>query len=211
MGKGDGVEQDKKITVLQVATLNQPISPDLGYGPIETVIYNIDKGLHNLGHRSIVACSGDSKVTGEQFVTVERSFGEYCSEDTPEKRKSMHLHHFKVLERAYEGDVDIIHLHDAAIVERIYKGIFKSPVPIVMTLHIPSHDKGSFKQWSETLTSSSGMYFVPISEYQKRQHYGLVNTMNVIHHGIDVEEYPFKGEMDKVRWTRKAIYLLSAE
>ena len=47
------------MNVLQIATLNRPIRQDLGYGPIETVVYNIDKGLHNLGHRSIVACSGD--------------------------------------------------------------------------------------------------------------------------------------------------------
>ena len=60
----------EKLTVLHVATLNQPISPDLGYGPIETVIYNIDKGLHSLGHQSIVACSGDSIVAGEHYVTV---------------------------------------------------------------------------------------------------------------------------------------------
>ncbi len=197
MGKDKGMKQDKMINVLLVATLNRPVRSDLGYAPIETVIYNIDKGLHNLGHHSIVACSGDSKVTGEQLVTVKRSFGGYWSEDTPEKRKSIRLHLFKALERAGKGDIDIIHLHDAAMVECIYKGVFKSPVPIVMTLHVPAQDRGSFKQWSKSLTSSSRVYFVPISKYQKRQHYGLANTMNVIHHGIDVENYPFKSEMDK--------------
>jgi len=197
MGKDKDIKQDKMINVLQVATLNQPVRSDLGYAPIETVIYNIDKGLHNLGHHSIVACSGDSKITGEQFVTVKRSFSEYWSEDAPEKRKSMRLHLFKALERAGKGNIDIIHLHDAAMVECIYKKIFKSPVPIVMTLHVPAQDRGSFKQWSKSLISSSGVYFVPISKYQKRQHHGLVNTMNVIHHGIDVENYPFKSEMDK--------------
>jgi hypothetical protein len=35
----------EKLTVLHVATLNQPITSDLGYGPIETIIYNIDKGV----------------------------------------------------------------------------------------------------------------------------------------------------------------------
>ncbi len=34
----------ERLTVLHVATLNQPIRADLGYGPIETIIYNIDKG-----------------------------------------------------------------------------------------------------------------------------------------------------------------------
>ena len=64
------INTKNKINVLHIATLNRPIKQDLGYGPIETVIYNIDKGLHELGHRSIVACSGDSKVIGEQFTTI---------------------------------------------------------------------------------------------------------------------------------------------
>jgi hypothetical protein len=36
----------EKLTVLHVAPVYQPIRPDIGYGPIETVIHNIDKGLH---------------------------------------------------------------------------------------------------------------------------------------------------------------------
>ena len=58
----------EKLTVLHVATLNQPIGPNLGYGPIETVIHNIDKGLYASGHRSIVACSGDSSVSSENIT-----------------------------------------------------------------------------------------------------------------------------------------------
>ena len=68
------------MNVLHVATLNRPIRQDLGYGPIETVVYNLDKGLHELGCRSIVACSGDSQVVGEHFPTIEHSFSEYCTD-----------------------------------------------------------------------------------------------------------------------------------
>ena len=53
----------KRFTILHVATINKPITSQRGYGPIEAVIYNIDKGLHALGHRSIVACSAESTVT----------------------------------------------------------------------------------------------------------------------------------------------------
>jgi hypothetical protein len=68
----------EKLTVLQVATLNQPIRPDLGYGPIETVIYNIDKGLHSLGHRSpyLEWCGRNalpSGVLAEQVHPVDSS------------------------------------------------------------------------------------------------------------------------------------------
>ncbi|MFH1778199.1 MAG: glycosyltransferase family 4 protein [Candidatus Omnitrophota bacterium] len=187
----------KKMNVLHVATLNQPVRQDLGYGPIETVIYNIDKGLHNLGHRSIVACSGDSCVVGEQYTTIEKSYSEYWSKDTCVQRENMRRHLVMSLQRAKKGDVDIIHMHDAVMVEYIFKGVFKSPVPIVMTLHVPAEDKGSFKRWNESLVSSSSAYFVPISEYQRKQHHGLVNMQKVIHHGIDVEDYPFKSNHGK--------------
>ncbi len=179
------------MNILQIATLNRPIKQDIGYGPIETVIYNIDKGLNKLGHRSIVACSGDSCVVGEQFTTIEKSFTEYWSNNTNLQKENMRRHLSLSLQRAKKGDIDIIHMHDAIMVEHIFKGVFKSPVPIVMTLHVPAEDKGPFKQWNESLIPSSGAYFVPISEYQRKQHEGLVNGQEVIHHGIDVEDYPF--------------------
>ncbi|UCE64184.1 MAG: glycosyltransferase family 4 protein [Nitrospirota bacterium] len=180
------------MNVLQVATLNRPVRPDVGYGPIETVVHNIDKGLHTLGHRSIVACSGDSCVAGEQYTTIEKSFSEYWSKNTRVQRENMRRHLVLSLQRAKKGDIDIIHMHDAVMAEYIFKGVIKSPVPLVMTLHVPAEEKGAFKRWNESLISSSRAYFVPISEYQKKQHHGLVNAQKVIHHGIDVEDSPFK-------------------
>jgi len=189
----------EKLTVLQVATLNQPIRPDLGYGPIETVIYNIDKGLHSLGYRSIVACSGDSRVSGEHYVTVDQSIGEYCSDDTPERRKTMNMHLSRALGRTKMGDIDVIHMHDAEAVEFMYDVAFSMHVPIVMTLHVPAKEsslEGAYQRWCNPL-SSPLVYCVSISEYQKRQYNELVNTANVVYHGIDVEEYPLKEEPDR--------------
>ena len=82
----------KRLNVLHVATINKPIMSEIGYGPIETVIYNIDKGLCILGHRSIVACSSDSAVTGQKYGTVLRSLGDYLREDTREGRTSVDQH-----------------------------------------------------------------------------------------------------------------------
>jgi len=189
----------KRLTVLHIATLNQPIRPDLGYGPIETIIYNIDKGLHSLGHRSILACSGDSRVAGEHYVTVERSIGNYFSKDTPERRKTMNLHLSRALDRAKMGDIDVIHTHDEKTVEYIYDMLFSRHIPIVMTLHVSAKDiliKKDYKHWCN-LMSSPLVYCVPISEYQKQQYNDLVNTENVVYHGIDVENFPVKEEPDK--------------
>ncbi|NCO68502.1 MAG: hypothetical protein COY75_06650 [Nitrospirae bacterium CG_4_10_14_0_8_um_filter_41_23] len=189
----------EKLTVLHVATLNQPISPDIGYGPIETVIYNIDKGLHSLGYRSIVACSGDSRVSGEHCVTVDQSIGDYCSDDTPERRKTMNMHLSRALGRAKMGDIDVIHMHDADAVEFMYDSAFSMHVPIVMTLHVPAKEsslEGVYQRWCNPL-SSPMVYCASISEYQKREYNDLVNTANVVYHGIDVEGYPIKEEPDK--------------
>jgi len=189
--------KEKEMNVLHVATLNRPIRQNLGYGPIETVIYNIDKGLHKLGHRSIVACSGDSSVVGEKFTTIKESFSEYWSKNTRAQRKNMRKHLSISLHRAKEGDIDIIHIHDAIMAEYMFKGVFERSVPIVMTLHVPAEEKGAFKRWNASLNCSSAAYFVPISEYQSTQHYGLVNSQKVIHHGIDVEDYPFGNNLAK--------------
>lgn len=185
------------MNVLQVSTLNRPIRQDIGYGPIETVIYNIDKGLHELGPRSIVACSGDSRIVGEHYTTIEDSFREYCSDDTVAHRRGMQRHLVMSLERARRGDIDLVHLHDPAMTEYVFSGMSGSPVPVVMTLHVPAEEEGSFTRWNETLTPSSAVYFVPISAYQREQNHGLVNMQAVIHHGLDPEEFPYAGRAGK--------------
>ena len=193
-------EKHEKLTVLHVATLNQPISPDLGYGPIETVIYNIDKGLHSLGHRSIVACSGDSEVAGEHYVTVDKSTGDYWSTNTLEKRKTANMHLANVLHRAGMGDIDIIHTHDPKAVEFMYDTVFKMNIPIVMTLHIAAEDSslgGAYQRWCGPLMTSPLVYCAAISDYQKRQYSDLVNAEKVVYHGIDVDQYPVKETADK--------------
>lgn len=180
------------MNVLHIATLNRPVQKDMGYGPIETVIYNIDKGLHDLGHRSIVACSRDSMVAGEHFPTVPKAFGAYMSDDTPAYRDTMRQHLATSLERAGRGNVDIIHLHDAVMTRHIFEKNIELPVPVVMTLHVPAEDEADFRRWNASLVAASAAYFVPISEFQSETHRGLINLQPVIHHGVDVEDYPFE-------------------
>jgi hypothetical protein len=159
--------------------------------PIETVIYNIDKGLHFLGHRSIVACSGDSIVTGEHHVTVDQNIGDYWSVNTPEQRQAANMHLSNALYRAGMGDIDIIHTHDPKAVEFMYDSVFNMHVPIVMTLHVSTKDSllgGAYQRWCSPLLSSPLVYCTAISEYQKKQYSEQVNAENVVYHGIDVEE-----------------------
>jgi hypothetical protein len=110
--------KSERLNILHVATINKPITSQLGYGPIETVIYNLDKGLHGRGHRSIVACSSDSTVAGERCSTVSQSLGGYLRERTPDAHAHVDLHLARALARAQQGDIDVIHMHEWF--ERLY-------------------------------------------------------------------------------------------
>ena len=190
----------RRLTVLHVATINKPIKSDLGYCPIETIIHNIDRGLRSLGHRSIVACSADSRVAGEHYVTIPQSLGDYSQETTSAQRETVNRHLLRVLERAKMGDIDVIHMHEW--LSYVYEGIFNPPLPIVMTLHVPAHDSGIEEalQRSSNTRSISPVHFVPISEYQRRQYRGLVNTWKTVHHGIEVNDFPSKQNTDKASY-----------
>jgi glycosyltransferase involved in cell wall biosynthesis len=182
------------LTVLHVGTINKPITRVNGYSPIETVIFNIDKGLHALGHRSIVACSSDSAVTGEHYETVGRSLGDYCRTGTPEAETHIDLHLARALARARRGDIDVIHMHEWF--ERVYSGRFASPVPIVMTLHVPGDRSGMdefrVRQPGAFAASRHLLNAVAISEYQARQYSSLIPVARTIPHGIEVDDYLFK-------------------
>jgi glycosyltransferase involved in cell wall biosynthesis len=187
----------KRLTILHVATINKPITSQIGYGPIETVIYNIDKGLHALGHRSIVACSSDSTVTGEKYETVSQSHGDYWRGCTPEGQAHVDLHLSRALARAQIGDIDIIHMHEWF--ERVYTGSFNPPVPIVMTLHVPGQHSGiaTFRERHLDPLSDPLLYFIAISDYQRRQYTDLIPVAKTVPHGIDVEDYLFKKESNR--------------
>ena len=189
----------KRLNILHVATINKPITSQMGYGPIESVIYNIDKGLHALGHRSIVACSSDSTVTGEKYETVAHSLGDYCHAGTPEGQAHVDLHLSRALARAQMGDINIIHMHEWF--DRVYTGSFHPSVPIVMTLHVPGYDSGvmEFRELHpDTFTRSHPLlHFTPISDYQRRQYTDLIPVTKTVPHGIDVEDYLFKQESNR--------------
>jgi glycosyltransferase involved in cell wall biosynthesis len=182
----------RPLTILHVATINKPIAADIGYGPIETVIYNLDKGLHELGHRSIVACSADSVVTGEKFATVSRSLGDYWRSADAAGRAHIDTHLSRALARAQAGDIDVIHMHEWF--ERVYDGSFQPSAPIVMTLHVPGRNSGvaEFRQWNPGMPAYPDVHFTAISEHQRRQYAGLLPVTRTISHGIDVDDYHFQ-------------------
>ncbi len=184
---------DRPLRILHVATLNKPITPHLGYGPIETVVGNIHKGLTALGHESIVACSADSIVAGRTHTTVARSLGGYCRADTPDGQATVARHLSSVLGRAAMGDIDVVHMHEW--LEHVDDGTFNPPLPIVMTLHVPASDSGLPRRIRTTLAPPP-VHFTAISDYQRRQYADLLAIAKVVPHGLDLAEYPFEDAVD---------------
>ena len=184
---------DRPLTILHVATLNKPITPHLGYGPIETVIGNIHKGLTSLGHHSIVACSADSIVPGRTYPTVARSLGDYCRGGTPDAQATVTLHLSRALARATMGDIDVVHMHEW--LEHVDDGTFNPLLPIVMTLHVPASDSG-FERRAPTTLMPPAIHFAAISDYQRRQYADLVPIAKIVPHGLDLADYPFQAEVD---------------
>ena len=185
--------------MLHVGTVSQPIRSDRGYSPIEMVIHHIDQGLHALGHKSIVACSGDSRVVGEHYVTINQNIGSCWGKNTPERSKKINNHLSKVLARIMVGDIDIIHTHEAGAVKFIYDVAASMNIPIVMTLHIEARDNMLEADYQRCLgpLSSPLIHCVSISRYQQKQYRGLVNTKNVVYHGIELNDYPVKKKPNK--------------
>lgn len=189
-------ETRKPLNVLHVATINKPIMSDMGYSPIETVIYNIDKGLSTLGHRSIVACSSDSVVVGQKHATVPRSLGDYLREDTQAGRASVDRHLAMALARARKGDIDVVHMHEWF--EYVWDGRFAPGLPIVTTLHVSGLHSGieEFRARNPAARNVSSMHSVAISDYQRRQYANLIPVSKTIPHGLDTNEYPFNETPD---------------
>jgi glycosyltransferase involved in cell wall biosynthesis len=184
----------RRLNILHVATINNPISCQLGYSPIETVIYNLDKGLHARGHRSIVACTADSRVAGERYATVSRSLGDYLRECTPKAQAHVDRHLARALVRAQQGDIDVVHMHEWF--ERVYNRSFNPPVPIVMTLHVPGVNSGitEFNETAPAVVDRRQPHFVAISDHQRREYVDLVPVSDTVPHGVDVDAFVFRGE-----------------
>ena len=189
----------RRLTVLHIGTLNKPLGTNLGYSPIETVIENVHRGLRAGGHRSIVACSADSRFAGERHTTVPRSLGDYVRDDTVERRDLVRRHMSNAFDRAAMGDVDVIHMHEH--VDHAYEASYSPVVPIVVTLHVRAAESGlrQARHACSNALAKQSVHFVAISDDQSAEYAPIVAPWATVHHGIDVNDFPIK-TATKLRW-----------
>ena len=186
---------DRRLTVLHIGTLNKQLGTNLGYSPIETVIDNVHRGLRAGGHRSIVACSADSRFAGERHATVSRSLGDYVRDDTVEGRDRVRRHLSSAFDRAAMGDVDVIHMHEhVGHAYEAYEAGYSPVAPVVMTLHVKAAESGlrQARHACSNALAKQSVYFVAISDDQSADYAPIVAPWATVHHGIDVNDFPIK-------------------
>jgi glycosyltransferase involved in cell wall biosynthesis len=153
-----------------------PVPPTV-YGGTELVVDGLARGLERLGCKVVLFATGDSTcpVTRRwRFPRALGTAGDSCAE-------AAHLAH------AYGSlrdlGVDVIHDHTVAGPPPRWR---HGPTPVVMTVH------GEFTRELRdhyVALAADGVQLVAISDSQRRSA-PEVDIATVIHHGIDVAQYP---------------------
>ena len=158
-----------------------PVPPS-GYGGTELMIDALCLGLTRLGHEVILFTLGTSTTPVEH-----RWLFAYMNPD----RMGAAVEELRHVLAAYDSltDVDIIHDHTVA---GMFEGPPRSSVPIVTTMHGP-FDEGLSDLYART---SEQIPIVAISHDQAARAPSTIRIASVIHHGIEVDRYPFSDEPD---------------
>lgn len=116
------------LTVLSVAFPLAPVSAD-SVGGAEQILYLLDRGLVERGHRSIVVACAGSRTSGELVCTPAPG----RSLDAAEHRAAAARHQRAIAAVLAKTSVDVIHLHghDFDMYLPAERG------PVLATLHVP--------------------------------------------------------------------------
>lgn len=122
------MKNGSNLTVLSVAFPLLPVGSGSG-GGAEQILYLLEKGLADAGHRSIVIATNGSKVCGELVETPAST-----SEITEAMRADVQrIHATKIAETLARTTIDLIHFHGLDF----YNYVPPAKVPMLATLHLP--------------------------------------------------------------------------
>jgi glycosyltransferase involved in cell wall biosynthesis len=166
---------------MKIAMLS-PLSwrtPPRHYGPWENIVSLLTEQLVSMGIEITLFASGDSITAGKLVSVCERPYSEDPSID-PKVWECLHI--AELFKRADE--FDLIHNH-YDFLPLSYSGFTHTPV--VTTIHGFSSPAilPVYKKYNDST------HYVAISEADKSAELGYIAT---IHHGIDLEQFPFQGE-----------------
>lgn len=173
-----------QIAPLQVAT------PPLGYGGTERVISYLTEALVRLGHDVTLFATGDSQTSACLEAHIPQSINFNPDVDIA-------AYHVAMLQEVYSraDEFDIIHSHLDYLTLPFATA---NSVPTVMTLH-GRIDRDEFRKvfgsYSGARMAAPAAHYVAISKAQRGVQPDL-NWVATIHHGIDVQNFPYVSTPD---------------
>ena len=187
--------------VLMVAPPWIPVPPP-AYGGTEAVIDSLTRALLRLGHEVVLFTTGDSTIDCPKQWHFAKSLG------LPDVQLGPELAHvISSREFALNWHADVIHDHS------LVGAVMSSSLPLVVTNHGPFDDVSNiiFER------ASRNAAVVAISKSQANFAAPTVRITDVIHHGIDIEDFPvgdgsgkylaFVGRMNPDKGVREAIQI----
>jgi len=168
---------DRPLRIAQIAPIAGPVGPDTCWS-IEHLVYLLTEELVHRGHRVTLFATGDSETSAELRARYDRGYSEDYDLWSWTFHETMHV--AAAFENA--GDFDVIHSHDY---EFALPFVRLAATPVVHTYHtLPNADiAGAYAK-------SPDSHLVALSRYHQ-SHFNGAADICVIHHGIEIESFPF--------------------
>jgi glycosyltransferase involved in cell wall biosynthesis len=169
--------------IAQVAPLHLAVPPH-GYGGTERVIANLTEELVRLGHEVTLFASGDSRTTARLVAPLPKALHFDPDIDAT-------AYHVAMLNEVYAraDEFDIIHSHLDYLTLPFIASSTTPPTPTVVTLH----GRVDLPEFQYVLRSAPAARYVAISDAQ-RARLPDINWVGTVHHGVDVDRFPFTPE-----------------
>jgi glycosyltransferase involved in cell wall biosynthesis len=169
----------KPLRIAQVAPIATGVSPT-ATGSIEQIVWLLTEELVARGHDVTLFATGDSETSARLAALYARGY----NDDHTLWDWMFHevLHMAAVFERAAE--FDIVHSHAYHFALPFTRLV---PTPVVHTYHVlPDEDiLAGYARYPEA-------NLVAVSEFQRSQLDDVGGRLPVVHHGIEVEKFPFR-------------------
>lgn len=166
--------------IAQVAPLQVPVPPH-GYGGTERVVYELTEELVRRGHEVTLFATGDSQTSAQLVPAVGRATNFAPDVDVT-------AYHVAMLDEVYDAadHFDVIHSHLGYLTLPFVR---RTTTPTLLTLH----GRLSAPDVQRAYAHYRKANYVSISDAQR---VGLPDLSYVatIHHGVDVESFPFSAE-----------------
>lgn len=198
--------------ILQIAPIGLPVSPSIKYGGTERVISYLDEVYTGMGHDSLVAATGDSRVKGTLIETVPLSLWYMNNGDSRIRvvkgNGDITKDHYKrCIDILLKGDIDIIHDHPGSgliTTEEFEQVRDQIKAPILVTLHgaFSDRDKDRYVKFAGMSEQGTGVHFNAISESQRKEFESAgIRVEDVVYHGIPTDRFVMGNKRDDYLFT----------